>query len=102
MNAGTDGRARVAGGAFSLSVVCDSWLDMAFGGRAGASASAVVVVVVVSVEVEPAGGGGNSLTICSWRQMQQWPPQGCAHLIQAIQNVLQRLGPFCSADGRVR
>lgn len=99
MNAGTIGRGGVAGGAFSLSVVCDSWLDMAFGGRAGASASAVVVV---SVEVEPAGGGGKSLTIWSWRQTQQWLPYQFAHLIQAIQDVLQRLGPFCSAVARVR
>lgn len=96
MKAGTEG-----GGAFSLSVVCDSWLEMAFGGRAGASASAVVVVLVVA-EVEPAGGGGNSLTICSWRQMRQWGFRGLAHLIQAIQNILQRLGPFCSAIARVR
>lgn len=56
--AGTGGRGGVTGGAFSLSVVCDSWLDMAFDvwGREGSS---VVVGWVAS-----AGGLGKSLTAC--------------------------------------
>ena len=60
--AGTGGRGGVAGGAFSLSVVCDSWLDMAFEvwGREGSS---VLVCGVAS-----AGGLGKSLTIYIQRQ----------------------------------
>jgi hypothetical protein len=54
--AGMGGRGGVAGGAFSLSVVCDSWLDMAFWGRDALPASAVV---------ESRGGWGNSRTICA-------------------------------------
>jgi hypothetical protein len=61
------GRGGVAGGAFSLSVVCDSWLDMAFWGRG------VVLASAVEVEGEDAGGFGNSLTIWTCRQMWRRP-----------------------------
>lgn len=54
--AGMGGREAALGGAFSLSVVCDSWLEMAFGLGALASASEIVVV-------GSEGGCGNSLTI---------------------------------------
>jgi hypothetical protein len=55
---GTGGRGGVAGGAFSLSVACESWLDMAFEvlGREGRS----VVADVVGLGFVSAGGLGNS------------------------------------------
>jgi hypothetical protein len=58
---GTGGRGGVAGGAFSLSVACESWLDMAFEvlGREGRS----VVADVVGLRVESVGGLGKSLII---------------------------------------
>jgi hypothetical protein len=63
--AGIGGRGGVAGGAFSLSVACDSWLDRAFWGRGVALASADAV--------ESVGGLGNSLTICTHRQTRLRP-----------------------------
>jgi hypothetical protein len=51
--AGTGGR---AGGAFSLSVACDSWLDIAFWGRGLGAVSAGAI--------GSAGSGGKSPTIC--------------------------------------
>ena len=60
--AGTGGRGGVAGGAFSLSVACDSWLDMALDvlGREGRS----VVADVVGLGSASAGGLGKSVMIC--------------------------------------
>lgn len=56
--AGTGGRGGVAGGAFSLSVACESWLETALDvwGREGRS--------VVAGAVESGGGLGKALTIC--------------------------------------
>ena len=61
---GTGGRGGVAGGAFSLSVACDSWLDRALDvlGREGRS---VVCCVGLGFELKSAGGLGKSATI--WR-----------------------------------
>lgn len=59
-NEGTGGRGDVVGGAFSLSVVVDSWLDM------GAAEGAFAVFGPVDV-TEPSGGGGGlgkSAMIC--------------------------------------
>jgi hypothetical protein len=86
---GMTGRDGVVGGAFSLSVACDSWLCEGFWGRGVASGSAGAV--------DDAGGFGNSLTICAGCQMLPWRPRGTSYFIQAIQNVLKCLGPFCSA-----
>jgi hypothetical protein len=64
--AGTGGRGGVAGGAFSLSVAWESWLDMAFEvlGREGRS----VVADVVGFGSASAGGLGKSLMI--WRSQR--------------------------------
>jgi hypothetical protein len=61
--AGTGGRGGVVGGAFSLSVACESWLDMALDvlGREGRS----VVAEVVGRGCVSAGGLGKSLMIWS-------------------------------------
>jgi hypothetical protein len=91
--AGMAGREGVVGGAFSLSVACDSWLCDGFWGRGVESASA-------GAAVDDAGGLGKSLTICACRQILRYC-NGCSnewsYLIQAVQDVLKRLGPFCSA-----
>ena len=52
----------MAGGAFSLSVACESWLDMALDvlGREGRS----VVADVVGLGSASAGGLGKSVMIC--------------------------------------
>lgn len=65
--AGTGGRGGVVGGAFSLSVACESWLDMALEvlGREGRS----VVADVVGRGFESAGSLGKSLMI--------WESQKC-------------------------
>jgi hypothetical protein len=66
---GTGGREGVAGGAFSLSALCDSWLAVAFEvlGREGRS----VTAGAVGFEIECAGSLGNSLTICETSQICQ-------------------------------
>lgn len=93
VKAGTGGRGGVAGGAFSLSVACESWLDMALDvfGREGRS--------VTATALWSGGGLGNSATICGARQYsgrgEGHAVQAC--LIQAMQYVLERVWPVCPA-----
>jgi hypothetical protein len=75
--AGTGGRGGVAGGAFSLSVLCDSWLDKAFAVW-GLEGSWVIAGALV---LESAGSLGNSFTICVKVRQARMPKDGNSYLV---------------------